>query len=188
MLTDKGYRKLCKRFNAPGYPHGVTFTCYQKLKFFQDTFACTCFLKALDNARNVHRFDLWAWVIMPEHVHLLISSSPDTPTISPILKTIKQSVARSVIRATRRQTPENLIRYETGLKKPQYRFWQPGGGHDRIIYSSEELLNWLGYVHDNPVRRGLVEGSEDWPWSSARAWINDDDKLLKIDKQSFPII
>ena len=51
---------------------------------------------------------------------------------------------------------------------PEARFWQPGGGYDRNITSTEALRAVIDYIHANPVRRGLVARAEDWEWSSAR--------------------
>ena len=48
------------------------------------------------------------------------------------------------------------------------RFWQRGGGYDRNVRDHAELIEKIGYVHANPVRRGLVERDAEWSWSSAR--------------------
>ncbi|MBI1374711.1 MAG: hypothetical protein GC159_18485 [Phycisphaera sp.] len=63
-----------------------------------------------------------------------------------------------------------------------FRFWQPGGGYDRNIYSDDELIEKISYIHNNPVRRGLVERAIDWPWSSARWWEARDEGHLRIDE------
>jgi putative transposase len=78
---------------------------------------------------------------------------------------------------------------ETGLKSPRYRFWQDGGGYDRIIRDNKEFDRLIDYVHSNPVRRGLVENPEDWYWSSAADWNSGDDKgPIRIDRERIPIM
>ena len=69
-----------------------------------------------------------------------------------------------------------------------YRFWQPGRGYDRNIWTAEELHEKIDYIHANPVRRGLVERPGDWAWSSWRAWELGVDQPIAIDRDSLPAI
>lgn len=59
---------------------------------------------------------------------------------------------------------ELVIRERPG--KTSFRFWQEGPGFDRNMLSAEALVNLLRSIHRNPVKRGLCERPEDWPWSS----------------------
>jgi putative transposase len=68
----------------------------------------------------------------------------------------------------------------------RYRFWQRGGGYDRNIWSLGEVLEKVRYIHENPLRRGLVDRPEQWPWSSWRAWECGVDEPLPIDRHSLP--
>jgi len=185
MLTSKGYRKKCKRFVAPGYPHAVTFTCYKSLPLFNHDAACKMMVDSISSSRDSLHFDLWAWVIMPRHVHLLLLPPPEIETVSPILKAIKQSMSRKYINQ-HRCSPHILDEIKTGKSNPKYRFWQPGGGHDRIIYGDIELSNWVDYIHNNPVKAGYVDDPTKWTWSSARAWLLDDESMITIDRESIP--
>jgi putative transposase len=65
----------------------------------------------------------------------------------------------------------------------RHRFWQPGGGYDRNITSSETLLAMIEYIHANPVRRGLVARMEDWEWSSARWYAGIRPVKIEMDEQ-----
>jgi putative transposase len=62
-----------------------------------------------------------------------------------------------------------------------YRFWQRGGGYDRNVHEPKTLRKMIEYIHDNPVRRGLVKEAVDWPWSSARYYAGWDDVNLSMD-------
>ena len=115
-------------------------------------------------------FALFAWVIMPEHVHLLVRPSPPEITVPRILMGIKRPVATEILANQRACGADS-----------QARFWQPGGGYDRNIFSNEELIEKINYIHQNPVRRGLVDRPEDWVWSSARAYAGLPTQWSEID-------
>jgi putative transposase len=70
--------------------------------------------------------------------------------------------------------------------KATMRFWQPGGGFDRNIFSLRELHEKIGYIHKNPVRRKLVAQPVDWLWSSYRAWTTGQGESLPIDRGTLP--
>jgi putative transposase len=59
-------------------------------------------------------------------------------------------------------------------------FWQSGGGYDRNIICGKTLLSMIEYLHNNPVRRGLVERARDWKWSSA-AWFEGGESPIRLD-------
>ena len=175
------------RFNIPGHAHFLTFSCYQNQPLLENQMAKEFLADAINESAVKHNFDLWAYVFMPEHVHLLIYPCVEDYSISEILKSIKQSVSRKMINCLKVHDQVFLKRLETGLKNPRYRFWQDGGGYDRNCRTLEEIINQVNYIHDNPVRRGLVEKAEDWIWSSARDWFNHENGPLLIKKKSIAV-
>jgi putative transposase len=64
---------------------------------------------------------------------------------------------------------------------PVFRFWQTGGGFDHNIFNEHPLHEVIRYIHQNPVRRGLVDEALEWKWSSARFWEGNSDVALKMD-------
>src|SRR5947208_3168039 len=114
--------------------------------------------------RRSCRFLLWAYVIMPGHVHLLVSTQEKKYKVSLIRTAVKLPVTRNALAFLRRRAPAFLEH----LKDVQpngavhYRFWQRGGGYDRNIIEPATLLEMIEYIHNNPVRRGLVEKATDW--------------------------
>jgi putative transposase len=138
-------------------------------------------VEAIATAREKHQFELLAYVIMPEHAHLLIQ--PQTLyDISAILKAIKQPVSR---RAKRFLEEENSgwlrkLTVKSGSREI-FRFWQAGPGYDRNIRDEQELLEKIQYIHNNPVKNGLVGKGEDWPWSSAGWYLDRRDGKITID-------
>jgi len=146
-------------------------------------------IEAISLGRTRSPFDLWAYVIMPEHVHLVLLPK-DAASISAILSTVKQSVSKRAIYWLKKHAPEFLVEIEDVQPngRRHYRFWQRGGGYDRNLRSVRDIHEKVRYVHENPVRRGLVERPTDWPWSSASAWETGNNEPLPIDRHSMPAL
>ena len=81
MKTSSGhYRKTCQRISNLGDAHELTFSCYRNQSFFRSEITCKYLVAAIEKARIRHDFSLWAYVFMPNHVHLLICpNQPDSP-------------------------------------------------------------------------------------------------------------
>jgi len=123
----------------------------------------------MDQARRTLEYSLLCYVIMPEHVHLIVHPRQAEYDTSQFLKRVKQSVSRRAkvwLSETSSSWLDRLTVYNEG-KGSDFRFWQAGGGYDRNIVDRKSLLLMMEYIHNNPVRRGLVRTAEDWPWSSA---------------------
>ena len=181
------HHKLCKRINTPGDAHELNFSCFKNRSFLNYDLTRNYLAEAITAARDKHKFHLWAYVFMPNHVHLLIWPTEEPYSISAILTSIKQSVALMAFIHLRKNDPEKLKYFETGQKHIMYRFWQDGGGYDRNLTTPDIILNVVEYIHTNPVRGGLVDNPLDWYWSSARQWEGREEGPVRIDKESFPV-
>ncbi len=181
------HHKTCKRYDIPGQAHCLTFSCFARQPFFTRERTCTWMLEAMDRGRQRGLFHLWAYVIMPEHVHVVLLPGGQI-RISQILSTIKQSLSKRALLWVRKNAPEFLPRMED--RQPNgdvsYRFWQRGGGYDRNLRSARDVHEKIAYIHANPVRRGLVEHPGDWAWSSYRSWMSETDEPIPIDRESLP--
>ncbi len=127
-------------------------------------------IEGVESARTKHAVHVWAYVLMPEHVHLLVWPTHRDYSISAILKTMKQAVSRRAITYVTRNTPWFLS--EMADQQPSgvvtHRFWQRGGGYDsnltepRSVWAAMELHSWesgsAGFVRV-AVGLGLVEFS-----------------------------
>ena len=187
MKTENGYRKKLKRSNVQGQAHYLTFSCYHNQPFLNRDRSRFWFIDSLKKARDKYQFELWAWVIMPEHVHLLILPNDGTE-IQVILKSLKLSVGKTASKWVKENSPEFLPKM-TEIKPNKdktIRFWQRGGGYDRNIFSIEEIYEKINYIHKNPVRKGLVNHPEDWVWSSYRAYEKNDNTIIDLNKDSLP--
>jgi putative transposase len=182
------HKKKCKRYNEPGHAHEITFSCNNQQQFLKNERTCEWLAEAILAAKDKHDFHLWAYVFMPEHIHLLIWPVQQDYSISNILKSIKQPISQKTAAYLRKHDPDKLRSLMTGQESEPHRFWQAGGGYDRNITSVKTLIKIIDYIHRNPVRRGLVSNPEDWKWSSALEWSKPGCGPIPIDRESFPII
>jgi putative transposase len=169
-------------FDQEGEVHEYTFSTYRRQPFLDDEEYCRIFLRKLGQARRKHGFLVWAYVLMPEHVHLLINAQ--RATTSAILKSVKQSTSQTIVASLKREDPERLQSMVSGSRRGDspYSFWQVGGGYDRNVHGAKESWGCIRYIHWNPVRRGLVEKPEDWPWSSARNYLERPPYAFEVDR------
>lgn len=160
-----------RKYNDPGHAHELTFSCFHRYPFLKSERACQWLADAINAARQTHEFDLWAYVFMPNHFHLIIKPRRVEYDIALIRQAIKEPVARQAFAWLEENAPEWLPRLTVQKNGRERRhFWQVGGGYDRNIFEPRTLREMLDYVHMNPVNRRLVEQAFQWKWSSA-AWM-----------------
>jgi putative transposase len=161
-------RKTIQHFNDPGHAHFLTFSCHGRMPLLTKDRTRKWLIEAVGRSSEKHDFAVLAYVIMPEHAHLLILPRKQDYDIAGILKTIKQSVAKKAKQFLELNDREWLERLTVrkGDRKV-FRFWQSGPGYDRNIKDDDEFLEKIKYIHENPVKRGLVDRPEEWEWSSA---------------------
>lgn len=176
------FRKRRRRFDDDLCPRELTFSCYRRFAFFSKSLPCQWFLEALQTIRPRWPIDLWAWVIMPNHVHLLVAPREKTQ-VGKFAGQIKERVARKAVAWLEQNNPQWLAKITVMEGKViRRRFWQPGGGYDRNVDSESTLRSMIDYIHANPVRKELVERPEDWEWSSARWYAGIMPVHLELDR------
>ena len=141
------------RFHHSGSAHFITFTCYHRYPHLAHGAVRDLFVKALDRTRVLYNLRVYGFVVMPEHVHLLISE-PQRGTIANAIQSLKISSAKRGRRAN-------------GAQDSETRFWQKRY-YDRNLWGHKEFIEKLKYIHRNPVMRKLAAKPEDWKWSSFR--------------------
>ncbi|HEY4381339.1 MAG TPA: transposase [Acidobacteriaceae bacterium] len=120
--------------------HFITFSCHGRNPYLSTPRAACIFEHALESTRQKYQFHVLGYVVMPEHVHLLLSEPPTHP-LSTVLGALKRSVSKQL---------------------PQRPFWLPRY-HDFNVFSEEKRIEKLHYLHRNPVNRGLSLKPEDYP-------------------------
>ena len=187
MLSGDIYRKQCKRYNIPGHAHELTFSCYKNRAFLSKDRTCQYLIDAIIKSKNKYQFDLWSYVFMPDHVHLLICPHKSNYCISDILLSIKQPVSRKAIGYLKKDNPQGLKLLATGQQHRPYRFWQKGGGYDRNITSVDTIIHAIRYMHNNPVRKQLVDAPEKWYYSSAKDWLDIGKGPIPVDFMRYQV-
>jgi putative transposase len=148
-----------KRYTGRGDLHFITFSCYQRRPLLGTARVRDLFVKILNEVRERYEFQVVGYVVMPEHVHLLISE-PTCLTPSQVLQVLKQRVSRE-IRKKSREKSEGQSRFRSpGEGSELRRFWQRRF-YDFNVYSQEKAKEKLNYIHANPVERKLVEHPKD---------------------------
>jgi len=151
-----------KRYYGTGSLHFITWSCYRRKPLLYNPARRDLLLTALELVRVRYRFAVIGYVVMPEHVHLLISE-PWIGDPSRIIQAVKLSVSR-------RLAIEGQF---------SGRFWQ-SRFYDFNVWSQRKEVEKLKYMHRNPVVRGLVESPEQWPWSSYRSYAYREAGLVRI--------
>jgi putative transposase len=183
--VEELHRKTCKRRNWPCQAHALTFSCYRGQPFLLQQAVCQRLAESLGSACERHDFALWAYVFMPEHVHILVWPRQTNYSISAFLQSVKQPVARWAVSLLKGNRTPLLEKMATGQKTRPYRFWQAGGGYDRNIIDLDAAWKEINYIHLNPVRRKLVENPHAYFYSSFKDWNTDAKGPIAIDRKSF---
>jgi putative transposase len=110
--------------------------------------------------RQRYRFVVAGYVVMPEHVHLLMSE-PQRSTVSGVVHALEHSVA---------------------MRRTERPFWQ-ARYYDFLVHNEEKRVEKLRYMHRNPVVCGLVAKREDWSWSSFRNYATGVEGAVEIESQ-----
>ena len=181
MSTE--YRKRRRSWNEPGHGHFLTYSCFRRLPLLNADRTRRWVIDAMAALRQNQNVALFAYVIMPEHVHVLLMPNESSYDIAIILAALKAPVARRakqhLMDSDQLDWLEKLtVRYPS---REVFRFWQPGGGFDKNIREQRSLRSIIDYIHANPVRRGLVKSALDWKWSSAQFWEGHIDVPIKMD-------
>jgi putative transposase len=152
-----------KRFHESRQLHFLTFSCYRRRANLLSERSRGYFERALERVRQTYGMYVYGYVVMPEHVHLLVNE-PERATLARALQSLKQSVAR------------------TFALRPEDPFWQ-ARYYDFNVWSEKKFVEKLRYIHRNPVTRGLVREPEDWCWNSFRHYLTGAEGVVEIESQ-----
>ena len=146
------------RYQQCGDFHFLIFSCYHRRPYLGTSPARNLFESALERVRLRYCFVVAGYVVMPEHVHLLVSE-PRAGTLALVLQALKLSVTR---------------------RRPERPFWQ-ARYYDFNAREGDKVSEKLRYMHRNPVVRGLAACPGDWPWSSYRHYATGERGTVEIE-------
>ena len=154
-----------RRSYGTGYLHFITFSGHRLRLILRAPQCRDLFLRILEETRQRYGVIVVGYVVMPEHVHLLISE-PDETTHSVVMQVLKQRFAKELLARLRERAarPEGSL-WTTVLERGQV--WQRRF-YDFVLWNRHKRAEKLRYMHENPVRRGLVSAPEEWKWSTFR--------------------
>jgi putative transposase len=159
-----------KRYSGHDYLHFLTCSCYHRQPWLASPHRRDLFLQVLEDARQRCQFVVVGYVVMPDHIHLLLSE-PERGTPSTVMQVVKQRFARQVLDAVR--SPARQGQAEHVWQKRFYDFH---------VWSERKRVEKLRYMHRNPVKEGLVQEPEQWPWSSYRSYAYEEAGMVKINQ------
>jgi putative transposase len=148
------------RYQQTGEFHFLTFSCFRRRTYLSSGAAMELFEDALERVRLRYLFAVAGYVVMPEHVHLLVNE-PGRGLLSRTVQALKLSVT---------------------MRSRERPFWQ-AHYYDFNISTHEKFVEKLRYIHRNPVKRGLVTKPEDWLWSSYRHYQTGMRGIVEIESE-----
>ncbi len=161
-------------------PHFITCTIVGWLPVFTRASYLDIITASLAFCRQQKKLPLHAYVILDNHLHLVVSSD----NLSQVIRDFKRHTAKEILAVARQENKLWLLKQFEFFKsehkgKSQHQVWQEGF-HPQAITTEDMLRQKLDYIHYNPVKLGLVDRPEDWRYSSARNYLGQDG-LLEID-------
>jgi putative transposase len=172
-------RNPLRRYYGKGDLHFVTFSCYWRRPLLGTVRSRDCFLEILDRVRSKRNFLLFGFVVMPEHVHLLVSEPPGgNPSIA--LQVLKQEVSRRLGKEHRLSSQSQAGPKFAEARTVEEHFWQRRF-YDFNVWSEKKFGEKLEYMHANPVKRGLVAHPKDWRWRSWGHYALGETGLIRVD-------
>lgn len=160
----------------------LTLNVHMKVPVFTDSSYMNLLIENFNFYRETQNLKIYAYVIMDNHLHL-IASHPDN--LSDVLRNFKSYTAKILLSKLHQDKKEWILHilssYKPAYKKnSKFQFWQEGN-HPKLIQTMEMLNQKIVYIHNNPVKRGLVEKGEDWMYSSAKDFYGSD-SVFKINE------
>ena len=128
-------------YRAPGVIYHVIIGSRAKARLFVDNNVNKQVLEIVEQACSIHRYDLLAYCLMPDHLHLLVRSKEGVTDLRAFVRALKSFCTKS-----------------TGKQ-----LWQ-SGFYEHVMRTGEDMKKTAEYILNNPVRKGLVRRAEDYPW------------------------
>ncbi len=174
-----------KHFDHDGRARFVTFSTHRRLPIFTNDAFRQDVINALIETREKSKVKLVAYVIMREHVHLLLIP-PESTKVGSVIGDIKRLAARSILARLHNDNTDLLKELVVERNRiVRHALWQRRC-YDHNVRTEESLWSKVAYCHKNPVARGLVKHPEDWTWSSYRWYQGETDVPLKMDLIAAP--
>jgi putative transposase len=166
------------KFNTARF---ITMSCYQRYRLFNHPRLYETFLRHLESFRIENEISVLGYVVMPNHVHLVLYPHSELKMGIAIGK-LKSRYAYEIISGWKIENKKvhEKLRVMRG-SKVSYAFWQLRC-YDHNCRSPEIVREKIHYCHNNPVRAGLVKDPEEWRWSSYNCYLSNREEIVGVDK------
>ncbi len=185
IVADAGfYRYLTTKFFSMGYAYkisdgGAVYFLTNTVNKWVDVFTrksfCDIIIESLNHCVDNKVLIIYGYVIMSNHLHMHVQAKKED--LSDILRDFKKFTSQTIFRAieenkqeSRRSWMLRLFKETDAPGKISYQFWKPDN-HPEICYQLPFMWQKLEYIHNNPVRAGLVYKAEDYAHSSAADYV-----------------
>jgi putative transposase len=185
--ASKHMRKL-EKFDHLNYIRFITSRTYDSVSIFGlDERFCNIFVENLEHYRGRFRLKLFGFVIMPDHFHLLLLPRLEDK-LSKIMMSLKGYTARRILDILKNENDIGVLeklrlpaRASKKTRHSSFAVFQPG---DYIfnVFSPSKFRDKLDYIHNNPVKKGLVKHPSDYKWSSYRFYTEERNSAIKMDE------
>lgn len=200
---------MLSRIYLRGEIYFVTTKTFHNKKIFDKNLVCELFIKVLADCRLKYKFRLYGYIIIPNHVHLLIMPD-DRMNISEVMHRIKGNFAYQYIIGRKNESrnhkgsatwwdngfkinsnhiidPSNRVADPLRVGEPKNQqkaninpVWQKSF-YDHIIRNDLDFEEKLGYIHGNPIKHNIIDNLDDYPWSSYQNYYLENNNLIEID-------
>ncbi len=162
----------------------VTTTVVDFTNVFKDSNCCAALIENIKHYQKKYQFEILAYVIMPSHFHWIVQVDQTKGTISDIMRDIKKYSAWDIMEIVNNMNKKDFIetfeRNAVGYRDRKRKFWKKRFD-DQVVRDQKMFWTKLKYIHNNPVKAGLVEKPKDYKYSSARNYIQKDHSIIYVD-------
>ena len=159
----------------------VTTTVRNFTNVFVNEKYCNILIDNIKHYQKKYQFIILGYVIMPSHFHWIVKTEPRLGTISDIMRDIKKYTAWDVLELLEKEKPETIEIFRKNVKPGQKQQFWIHRFDDQVIRSNKMFWTKLKYIHNNPVKAGLVEKAEEYQYSSARNYYGQDHSIIFVD-------
>lgn len=166
-----------RHYDGLNTARAINFSCYRRLFLLRNKAEREYFIESLKFVQMKYKFRLFGYVIMPNHVHLIIHPDDET-MVGKIIGEIKAQSGKRILKLWKKRNLKilDMLRNSSG----SYSFWQKRC-YDHNCRTADKVAEKINYCHNNPVKAGLVKEPGDWEWSSYNWYMGLRDVPLEID-------
>ena len=164
----------------------VTTSITSHLHVFNEPKLAIKALQLLEEVRKKYEMKIYSYCLMPNHIHMILQSKTKG-NLSPFMKTWKALTARAIIKYAEAKDSNLLSKFRDSAKqydsslggRQEHQVWV-SRFDDLLLRSSEVMRTKVNYIHENPVKKGIVTSAEEFEYSSAGWYGGNGESLIRL--------